>query len=96
MNRKKYIQKILRESLVNVVKKPKPVITFDGVDFNYQTSKYGRPIEVTGILVPYNSGRAWEYEVQTDEFLDQEDEIIHDEHWEEIRDEILNAYYDQL
>ncbi len=79
---------------LNLPKKNPTEITFDGLDVQYRSDKYGKGIEITGSLSQYNSGRATEVTFTPDQ-IDIEVEEIWNEHWEEISDEIEQAYYNQ-
>jgi hypothetical protein len=48
--------------------------------------------EITGTLMPYNSGRSTDYKFETDWFTDAETEAYWDENWEEIEDRILDEF----
>jgi hypothetical protein len=61
---------------------------------NYQTSKFGKFIEISGTLMPYNTGRCEEYEFETD-FMEEEYEAIYDENWETIEQDIQDEFYKQ-
>jgi hypothetical protein len=97
MNRKEKIRKILRESLVNVTRKekPKPIITFDEDDVDYQIQSYDRIIHISGKIVPPTTGHVF-VGFENDGIGGEEDEEYWNEHWELIIEQIINAYYDQL
>ena len=62
-------------------------------DVNYNKTVDGVPVEITGVLSPYNTGRGTEYEFQPNFFTDAEAETYFNENWEAVQDEILNKLY---
>jgi hypothetical protein len=64
-------------------------------DVNYNKTVDGVPLEITGVLSPYNTGRGTEYEFQPDFFTDVEAENYFNENWETVQDEILDKLYDK-
>ena len=64
-------------------------------DVNYNKTVNGQPVEITGVLSPYNTGRGTEYEFQPNFFTDAESENYFNENWEAVQDEILAKLYDK-
>lgn len=50
-------------------------------------------IEISGRLIPYNTGRSEEMEFEPSYFTDEKSERYYDNNWERIEEQILNAYY---
>ncbi len=57
-----------------------------------QIKDEGREYEISGSLVPYNTGRCEEYEFEPSYFIDSETEEYYDNNWEEIEKEILDNF----
>ena len=72
-------------------------ITKDGrsYDVTYSFMLNNDLKEITGKLTSYDSGRATEYEFESDWFTDKKTEVYYDENWEEIQDEILDKFYEK-
>lgn len=66
-------------------------ISFDGKNVTYIKNDF----EITGIMRKYHSGRSEDYEFIPDSF-DAETEDYWDMNWEDISEEIVNAYYEEL
>ena len=61
---------------------------------NYQlTTPEGQEIEIEGALRPYHTGRDYEYEFEPGWFAEDADSDYHEEHWEEIEEQILKKFY---
>jgi hypothetical protein len=94
------IEEIISEGL-NLPKKKKfnTEIIFDEdedrINFNYESDKFDSPVEFTGQLKSYDSGRMTDYEVELDSFNSEEEIKIWEENWEDIQEEIINAYFNQ-
>jgi hypothetical protein len=61
-------------------------------DVNYQISVNGQEIEIEGVLKPYHTGRAEEYEFEPGWFAEDADSDYYDEHSEEIEEQILAQF----
>lgn len=62
-------------------------------DVEYVKTKDGFSIDLTGTLIPYNTGRSKEYKFEPNWFSDDISESYYDIHWEGIEDEILDKFY---
>lgn len=60
---------------------------------NYQFILNDDVKEIEGTLSPYDSGRAIDYEFDSDYFTDKETEEYYDDNWEEVRDQIMEEFY---
>jgi len=87
------IEEILNEGLN--LPKQQTAISFDDKYAYYATSKYGNAFNISGTMEKYHSGRSEEFNFVPDE-MDNETEIIWDEHWEDISKEIENEYWKHL
>ena len=65
----------------------------DTYHVNYSFTMDEDEKEIEGILNPYGTGRATDYEFEPDYYTDDETEEYYDENWEEIRDEIMEEFY---
>lgn len=59
-------------------------------EVDYISNKYGAEIELSGVLIPYNTGRTTDYRFEPNWFKDEVSENIFAENWEEIEEEIKN------
>jgi hypothetical protein len=60
---------------------------------NYQKTVNDGLVEIEGTLKPYDTGRAIEYEFEPDGwFADPAHQQYYSDNWEQIQDEILNAF----
>lgn len=50
-------------------------------------------IELTGTLIPYHTGRDYDYEFEVGWLADEEEENYYEENSEKIEEEILNKFY---
>lgn len=106
---KKMIRKHLKENqethIAGIEENPKITITLEyderrpkkgqeRYSVNYQlTTPEGQEIEIEGMLKPYHTGRDYEYEFEPGWFAEDADSEYHDEHWEEIEEQILKKFY---
>lgn len=59
----------------------------------YSIKINGNEYEISGKIVPYNTGRSEEYEFEPDYFEDKESERYYNDNWEKIEEQIINAYH---
>lgn len=69
-----------------------PKITFDRLNFTYETKVGDMEIEFEGHLYPYNDGKCDTFRVVDDSFSDNDSRDYFDNNWEDIEEEILSAY----
>lgn len=66
------------------------------ITFNYQSEKYGAFIEISGQLIEFDSGRDYEFRVEPDTIEDKIMDNIWSENWEDIEQEIIDAYWESV
>jgi hypothetical protein len=59
----------------------------------YSIKMDGNEYEISGKLVPYNTGRSEEYKFEADYFEDKESERYYNDNWEKVEEQIINAYH---
>ena len=57
-------------------------------DVSYIIDTDGDVMEITGSLLPFETGRETDYSFSPDTFLDTASEEYYDENWEEIEEEL--------
>jgi hypothetical protein len=67
----------------------------DKYNVEYSLEINNTPINISGQLVPYHSGRSTDYTFEPSYFVDDESQNYFDENWEEIEDQILDQFYNQ-
>lgn len=64
----------------------------DSIRVDYSRTVDGNQIEFDGTLAKYRTGRSEEHTFEPGWFLDKSSEAYYDENWEQVEDEILQAY----